>query len=734
MCTFILDWRIWHIGKKMINDENFSFDKISYGKMIKMPFNSVRTLMPENLTSKRSDFLQTCRPQTLIDVCRLRQFYQNLIPSHGSREHIQLYEFALEINKGHSNNDDLIEKYGPVGDMDSKDQKEFSFYEISHDRINILLYELKSLEYEIDSIQASRSPPPGLTSNKVSSAQKLDDIVSADNKSMTDVTNIICGHRRNLIQHAHSRNRYIVKLQVGALSVKNSCSTRYKNSIGFSVENKLDMMTHGYFIYLIYLETKTTMMEVIIMDCKLHVKVLVEHIQQWMYSIHVCEGKLDEKKSLQMANEHMIDACTHQKDDTDQVEVDNRTQIKKEGDSHVIQAEQKGDKLNVIDEKRKTQITQMHGWVFWFLKVLLWTIVILRGANAIPLDKQDTKKLLTSKTCNHDNFYSLKSKCHTNGIDHNLTIFDFCEFHKQCSSDEHPVCLNIEKVGVYVCLQRGLSCSKGRKIITRRDDQLRDIVHLEEVDCPIGTFQPTDSDCIQACLYKHTDMAYLGERFAVSSEGDNVNPTFVYCNYKKGYYNPEGKFTLNFDQDLIWNPDFCLNENKCQNGQFHLPDGRCVSECEHGFDRSPPDFHCKKMNITNRFSSTAPMTTTTLSTSKIVPSTANGSLASRITTQKITTDGSNKVNEHEGETSGTFPWWGNVLLGLPGLVLFIGIGVGVYKRKSFLKYFKGRCRRYEHNEYGKVNYRFNNIQSVNIYQNGNGPRPDDILLPRETTL
>jgi hypothetical protein len=108
-------------------------------------------------------------------------------------------------------------------------------------------------------------------------------------------------------------------------------------------------------------------------------------------------------------------------------------------------------------------------------------------------------------------------------------------------------------------------------IIARQDDTFIDIVHLEEVDCPIGTFQPTESNCIQACLNKHADMAYLGDRYVVSSAGDNVNPTFVYCNYMKGYYNPEGKLTLNYDMDLIWNPDFCVNENKCKNGQFPLP-------------------------------------------------------------------------------------------------------------------------------------------------------------------
>ncbi|XP_060554412.1 uncharacterized protein LOC132715425 isoform X2 [Ruditapes philippinarum] len=654
---------------KMSIDEALSFGKTYHGTITRMSFSSGWTLMPENRTTSRCAYLQKCHPQTLIDICRYRQRYQNLITTSGSSESFQLFGVSLEIKKDNTNNVDLLNKHESVGDMDSKDRKEFSSDEILHGRISILLDELKSLNDEIDCTQASRNALSGPTSNEVSSAEF---------QCMKNVTSTMCGQRRNMIRHDHSGNRYIVTLQVAALLEKSSWATRYKNSIEFSDEKSLNLMTQGYIAYLIYLETKMTMMEVIIMDNKLHVKVFVEHIQQWMYSI--CEGKLDKKKSLQMANEHMIDACTHQKDDTDQVEVevDNRTQIKKEGDSHVIQAEQKGDKLNVIDEKEKTQITQMHGWFFWFLKVLLWTIVILRGANAIPLDKQDTKKLLTSKTCNHDNFYSLKSKCHTNGIDHNLTIFDFCEFHKQCSSDEHPVCLNIEKMGVYVCLQRGLSCSKGRKIIARRDDQLRDIVHLEEVDCPIGTFQPTDSDCIQACSYKHTDMAYLGDRYVVSSEGDNVNPTFVYCNYKKGYYNPEGKLTLNYDRDLIWNPDFCMNENKCKNGQFPLPDGRCVSACKHGFERSPPDFHCQQMDISNSFGTTVPVTITTLlTTSKIVSSTVNSSLVSRTSTQKITTEGTIETNEHDGETSGTFPLWGYVLIicvvGLVGLCVGLAL-------------------------------------------------------------
>jgi hypothetical protein len=50
-------------------------------------------------------------------------------------------------------------------------------------------------------------------------------------------------------------------------------------------------MTQGYFVNLIYLEM--TMMEVIIMDRKLHVKDFVEHIQQSVYSI--CEDRLNGK-------------------------------------------------------------------------------------------------------------------------------------------------------------------------------------------------------------------------------------------------------------------------------------------------------------------------------------------------------------------------------------------------------------------------------------------------------
>ena len=82
----------------------------------------------------------------------------------------------------------------------------------------------------------------------------------------------------------------------------------------------------------------------------------------------------------------------------------------------------------------------------------------LAGVNA---GQQVEGKLLTSRYCNQNNFYSEKTPCHTDEILHNMTI-DSCKFNELCGKDENPVCINTQNMGVYVCLKKGLTCPKGK--------------------------------------------------------------------------------------------------------------------------------------------------------------------------------------------------------------------------------------------------------------------------------
>ena len=109
----------------------------------------------------------------------------------------------------------------------------------------------------------------------------------------------------------------------------------------------------------------------------------------------------------------------------------------------------------------------------------------------------------------------------------------------------------------------------GRIVIVWQDEQFLDRVYLQEDDCPNDTYQPTESDCIHACLLTHRNMSDMSGMYILISKGDNINPTKVYCNFRKGYYRLDGKFILNYDTY-----DLCMNVedyDPCKKGNFPLP-------------------------------------------------------------------------------------------------------------------------------------------------------------------
>jgi hypothetical protein len=92
--------------------------------------------------------------------------------------------------------------------------------------------------------------------------------------------------------------------------------------------------------------------------------------------------------------------------------------------------------------------------------------------------------------------------------------------------------------------------------------------------CLTGYFQETNSNCINACKSKHLDFT-KEDKYLIYSEGNHIYPTYVYCNYKEGYYNRAGRFLLDYDRESEHEPYFCSGNaevnNPCVEGQKPLP-------------------------------------------------------------------------------------------------------------------------------------------------------------------
>ena len=107
----------------------------------------------------------------------------------------------------------------------------------------------------------------------------------------------------------------------------------------------------------------------------------------------------------------------------------------------------------------------------------------------------------------------------------------------------------------------------------KKDERNYSKIHIIVEKCPHGSYQYGVSDCINACKSKHGDLENIPEWYTVFSNGDNINPTYVYCNYKKGYYNLNGQFRLLYDQRIDHNQcggNVNVN-NPCIEGQIPVP-------------------------------------------------------------------------------------------------------------------------------------------------------------------
>lgn len=113
-----------------------------------------------------------------------------------------------------------------------------------------------------------------------------------------------------------------------------------------------------------------------------------------------------------------------------------------------------------------------------------------------------------------------------------------------------------------------------------RLDTDTDIVYVKEDKCPQGRYQPIESDCYHACKSRHGDLKDLPEKYSIFSIGTNISPTWIYCNFKKGFYNEDGNFLLAYNDEFEHYQSFCTSVsdwNPCGHGEYPLPSTYCYS-------------------------------------------------------------------------------------------------------------------------------------------------------------
>jgi hypothetical protein len=99
-------------------------------------------------------------------------------------------------------------------------------------------------------------------------------------------------------------------------------------------------------------------------------------------------------------------------------------------------------------------------------------------------------------------------------------------------------------------------------------------VILKEEKCPPGTYQPSESDCYNSCAYRHESLEDLPSQYAVYSSGDNASPAMVYCDFHRGFYNPNGNFLTRYDREMTYSSFQCTNvkeHNPCHGAMSPLP-------------------------------------------------------------------------------------------------------------------------------------------------------------------
>ncbi|XP_060560347.1 uncharacterized protein LOC132720271 isoform X2 [Ruditapes philippinarum] len=205
-------------------------------------------------------------------------------------------------------------------------------------------------------------------------------------------------------------------------------------------------------------------------------------------------------------------------------------------------------------------------------------------------------RLLLTSQCNDKDLIRSES-CHKNEISRK-TYIDFCRFEDLCDNDSEPTCVDGESGGMlHICSPKNLTCPKGYRRNAWLDNDT-DVVHVSEEKCPRGRYQPTESNCYGSCMNKHWDLQDLPEQFVLYSVGDNISPTWIYCDFEKGFYNMDGKFLLAYDDHFVHYPFFCTSVsdiNPCSNGEYPLPNSTCIGSCMEGLKRDAHDgFKCTK--------------------------------------------------------------------------------------------------------------------------------------------
>ncbi|XP_060560357.1 uncharacterized protein LOC132720278 isoform X2 [Ruditapes philippinarum] len=209
-----------------------------------------------------------------------------------------------------------------------------------------------------------------------------------------------------------------------------------------------------------------------------------------------------------------------------------------------------------------------------------------------------TYDLLVTNVCSHANFNRSQS-CQQSGFLLSETI-KHCGFQSLCEPEYKARCINTLEGGMaHICVPVDLSCEKGVWRKAWIDKENKNIVKVQEEICPERRFQPNKSNCFDACRKVHLDLNNLEDWYIVYSTGDNKSPTYVYCNYKKGFYNLSNKTFLNYDQDSAHEIYFCRNKKEinpgCVENKNPLPNGTCVAACASGECRDDHDhFICKR--------------------------------------------------------------------------------------------------------------------------------------------
>ncbi|XP_060560350.1 uncharacterized protein LOC132720273 isoform X2 [Ruditapes philippinarum] len=187
---------------------------------------------------------------------------------------------------------------------------------------------------------------------------------------------------------------------------------------------------------------------------------------------------------------------------------------------------------------------------------------------------------------------------------------EFCGFAAMCDPGYKPICIDgDDDETIYFCSPYNLTCKKGYRRKVRKKEADPDLVIVKEEKCPLGTYQPSESDCYNSCAYRHESLEDLPSQYAVYSSGDNASPAMVYCDFHRGFYNPNGNFLTRYDREMTYSSFQCTNvkeHNPCHGVMSPLPDGSCVEPCEAGHSRDVYDnFRCTKNNIVENPEKTA---------------------------------------------------------------------------------------------------------------------------------